>query len=152
MLIAFFFLKILKCLSQLFSPVGKWRVFLHTDMYHVHEKSTCKAFTYSVSINVISEQHVTTLYKLLYVWMAFVISFLVLAYYSNLDNIINTGNVRNLGNFSDAGNFRNAGKFSNIGNRIQAILMSGRWHKKLNLLIVFSNSIFMNFFLNSFLH
>ena len=71
-----------------------------------------------------------TLYKLLYVWMAFVISVLVLAHYGNLDNIINTGNVRNLGNFSDAGNFRNAGKFSNIGNRIQAILMSGRWHKK----------------------
>ena len=30
---------------------------------------------------------------------------------------------------------------------IQAILMSSRWHKKLNLLIEFSNSIFINFIL-----
>ena len=60
-----------------------------------------------------------------------------MGYPGNLVNIINTGNVRNVGNFSDVGNFTNAVKFSNIGNIIQAILMSGRWHKKLNLTIEF---------------
>ena len=35
---------------------------------------------------------------------------------------------------------------------IQAILMSIRWHKKLNLLIEFSNSIFIKFYFKAFWH
>ena len=92
------------------------------------------------------------------------VSLSIVGYSGNLDNIINTGNVGNVGNFSDVvnfnnagnlsnvGNFGNAGKFSNIGIIILAVLMSGRWHKKLNIIIEFSNSIFIKFYFNAYLH
>ena len=137
-------------------------MFLHSNRYHACEKSTCKAFTYNISINVISKQHATILYELLYKFCN--VSLSIVGYSSNLDNIINTGNVGNVGNFRDivnfnntgnlsnVGNFGNACKFSNIGIIILAVLTSGRWHKKLNIIIEFSNSIFIKFYFNAYLH
>ena len=80
------------------------------------------------------------------------LSLSIVGYSGNLDNIINTGNVGNVGNFSDVVNFNNAGNLSNVGNIILAVLMSGRWHKKLNIIIEFSNSIFIKFYFNAYLH